>query len=339
MMGGIVSVLGVVIDLAGGGAWLSFVIGGTVALLAARSTPSGSSRSSRSPSSPRSSWSRHRDRDGPGGTPRTCVPARTPGQGAPVGGAGAAAGGPDREGAGARLPRVRALVDRIPAGLLVPVVLAVATAVVVACGLGVAALVDEVLDAPGEGYPADVAISAWFAEHRSPALTTGFRAVTRLADGWVVAVAAAVAVVTAAARRRLGVGVAVAASTATAALATWLLKEAIGRDRPPLPDRLAEAAGDALPSGHAAQSIACWGAIAVAVAATTANRGLRAAAPVAAVALAIAIGASRVYLGVHWPSDVVSGWAVGLASLVTATAVAWALRRVDRPRGWWGSGT
>ena len=49
-----------------------------------------------------------------------------------------------------------------------------------------------------------------------------------------------------------------------------------------------------------------------------------------AVALTLAIGASRVYLGVHWPTDVLAGWTVG-AAWALAT---WLVERDLRRRGW-----
>jgi undecaprenyl-diphosphatase len=217
----------------------------------------------------------------------------------------------------------------------VAAVVAVVVAAVLACGLAVVALAEATLAAPGAD-PLDAELAAWVTRHRTPSATTALRAVTRLADGWVAALVSCAAVAAWTVRRRPGLGVAVAASSATAATATWLLKGAFGRERPPPLGRLAHAAGDAFPSGHAAQSVACWGALALAVAVSAPRAWVRRAALVAAPVLALAVGASRVYLGVHWPSDVVSGWAVGLAALVAVASTAWLLRRLDRPRRWWG---
>lgn len=65
----------------------------------------------------------------------------------------------------------------------------------------------------------------------------------------------------------------------------------------------------AFPSGHSANSMAVWLAIAL----LAAPRRLRVPAAVAALALSGAVGLSRLVLGVHWPSDVVGGWAFGAA--------------------------
>jgi len=62
-----------------------------------------------------------------------------------------------------------------------------------------------------------------------------------------------------------------------------------------------------LPSGHAQNAVACWGLIAV----LRRRRALR----VGLAALVLAIGLSRLYLGVHFPHDLVAGWAIGGALL------------------------
>lgn len=96
-------------------------------------------------------------------------------------------------------------------------------------------------------------------------------------------------------------------------LAVWLnviLKDLLAQPRPfdLLPEvKLAEAEGYGLPSGHAQLGVVVWGLIAW-------GRGQRATWWAAAVVVVL-IGLSRVYLGVHFPTDVLGGWLVGGAIL------------------------
>jgi undecaprenyl-diphosphatase len=87
-------------------------------------------------------------------------------------------------------------------------------------------------------------------------------------------------------------------------------KGAVGRARPPHP--LAGAVGSAYPSGHAAHATV-YVALAVIATRVFAGAASRAAIVIAGLLLAAAVGASRVFLQVHWASDVSGGWGVGAA--------------------------
>jgi membrane protein DedA with SNARE-associated domain/membrane-associated phospholipid phosphatase len=101
--------------------------------------------------------------------------------------------------------------------------------------------------------------------------------------------------------------------------AVQIAKAAEGRLRPPA--ALVEAAGSSFPSGHAAYSVAY---VAAAVATAPLLRGLigRTALVGAAIGVSAAIGLSRVYLQVHYLSDVVAGWALGAAVFASCGIVA-----------------
>ena len=94
------------------------------------------------------------------------------------------------------------------------------------------------------------------------------------------------------------------------------LKEWIGRPRPNfgvdwLPQSMA------YPSGHSANSMTAFLATALIVS-PPAHRGPLAA---GAIILSIVVGLSRIYLGVHWPTDVIGGWAIGLIAVSAALTI------------------
>jgi membrane-associated phospholipid phosphatase len=106
------------------------------------------------------------------------------------------------------------------------------------------------------------------------------------------------------------------AVTALGSLAGAGLKLLVSRDRPVPADPLLDETGFAWPSGHASTAALAAG-ILVALATPAVRRWL--ATLVVAAAL---VGASRVVLGVHWASDVVSGWLLGVAVVLAAVALA-----------------
>jgi membrane protein DedA with SNARE-associated domain/membrane-associated phospholipid phosphatase len=92
--------------------------------------------------------------------------------------------------------------------------------------------------------------------------------------------------------------------------AVHITKGAVDRPRPPHP--LVGSSGSAYPSGHAAYSTT-YVAMAVIAARVFSGLASRATIVIAAIVLAAAIGASRVFLEVHWASDVAGGWGLGAA--------------------------
>jgi undecaprenyl-diphosphatase len=111
----------------------------------------------------------------------------------------------------------------------------------------------------------------------------------------------------------------VAAYAATQAIVT-LVKVLVERDRPAGSDALAHVGGYAFPSGHSATAVAVYGALAL-IAVRRLGPRVRTAAIAVAVLLAVIVGVTRVYLGVHYPTDVLGGWLLGGAVL----AVVWRL--------------
>jgi undecaprenyl-diphosphatase len=100
----------------------------------------------------------------------------------------------------------------------------------------------------------------------------------------------------------------------------------IARVRPDLEPHLVIVKTSSFPSGHATSSMIFYLALALALAAHSRRRFTAAA---AAILLSLLIGTSRVMLGVHWPSDVIGGWAFGMLWVLLTLRVAERLLRTD----------
>jgi undecaprenyl-diphosphatase len=127
-------------------------------------------------------------------------------------------------------------------------------------------------------------------------------------------------------RRRAAVFVAVA--VCGSATLSAILKAAFERPRPELVPHLVYVTSSSFPSGHAMLSAAVYLSLGALIARLERSTLVRAYVLVWAVGIVVLVGVSRVYLGVHWPSDVLAGWAAGAAwaSLCWGSA-AWLERR------------
>jgi membrane-associated phospholipid phosphatase len=164
-------------------------------------------------------------------------------------------------------------------------------------------------------------LDRWVVHHRVGWLNPVFVALTRIGSGGVVWVV--IAIVLAVLWRRPGIVVRVLAADLGAGILTYGLKLAVGRDRPPSlhprPKPLIGTPHDAsFPSGHAASAFAC--------AATLGWALPRYRIPL--LVLAAGVAWSRVYVGVHYPADVMAGAILGL--LVAAAVAVLAGRRRRR---------
>ena len=160
-------------------------------------------------------------------------------------------------------------------------------------------------------------VERWIVHHRAGWLDPIFFAVTWIGSSGAIWIAIAL-VVALRSRRWQVFALVVVADLAAEGIAT-LLKDAIDRRRPPLlypsPKPLVhDPHSSAFPSGHATTSFACATVLAFAVPRL---------AP-AFYVLAAAIAYSRVYVGVHWPADVVAGALLGIAiALLLLSAARW----------------
>jgi membrane-associated phospholipid phosphatase len=156
----------------------------------------------------------------------------------------------------------------------------------------------------------DTSVRDWLVERRSPALTAVLTAFTTIGSSVVLVSLACSVTVLLAATRRSAEAALVAGATAGALLLWPLLKNIVERTRPE-DGHLVQVSSWAYPSGHSLASAVVFGVLAVLGYRRARTRATRVAIAVTAALLVAVVGVSRVYLGVHWPTDVLAGWLIG----------------------------
>lgn len=177
-------------------------------------------------------------------------------------------------------------------------------------------------------FAPDQAVLDWMVDHRTDTWTALMKAVTTLGNTATLTVISLVVAVVLAGISQWRLALLVGFGSLVAAAIMVGIKESVQRPRPPLPDRLVDLSTYSFPSGHAMSSTVVYGLIAVAAYRCSgwvrAHRWVLVAAPT----LAALIGITRVYLGVHWMTDVLAGWTFGGIYVVVA---AWLVVRSTRP--------
>lgn len=222
--------------------------------------------------------------------------------------------------------RVLPLVRRFPAYEVLGVALLAGLSVVVTLAVAFNEVLEDVL--AGEGVAGiDRPTVRWLATHRDLWLTATLKVVCG-PPGVVVLAAVAVLTIVVAARRSRSWAPVVFALVGGVGIAVVLftVKASVIRDRPPIPFAVVSADGFSFPSGHAAGiaggvGITAWLLTSWLITGWTG----RVVVWTVAVGVAVLMGFSRVYLGVHYVSDVLAGWLLGAAwaSAVMAVGSLW----------------
>ncbi|HEU4618566.1 MAG TPA: phosphatase PAP2 family protein [Gammaproteobacteria bacterium] len=120
------------------------------------------------------------------------------------------------------------------------------------------------------------------------------------------------------------------ACTGSGMLVASLLKLGFDRPRPELVPHGQAVYSSSFPSGHSMMSAIVYLTLGALLAAAQPNRRLKVYLISLAVLLTVSVGVSRVYLGVHWPTDVLAGWTAGAAWAFACWTIARRLRRRGR---------
>ena len=182
---------------------------------------------------------------------------------------------------------------------------ALSFAVVLAATIGAGELLAKA-ERPDGSTGFDRSITSWFVDHRASWLTTVARALSTIGSQKVLIPLVAVVAIVLVVRRALKPALLLVVLWAGALELYTLAKHFVGRPRPPMHLWLTSVTSTAFPSGHATQSLSTYAALAL-VSAAVVSAARRPALAFAAV-IAAGVGWSRVYLGVHWATDVLAGW-------------------------------
>jgi membrane-associated phospholipid phosphatase len=208
------------------------------------------------------------------------------------------------------------------------------TAIIAFLGLGLAAgaaatasfaLVATAMEV-GFTERVDSHVLHWFAERRTPLMDRLMLEVTTLGNGLVLFIlVGTVSAFLWLTHHRWSVYLLIV-GVVGGQLLNNALKEIFARPRPDTVPGLAHVVTPSFPSGHAMTAIIAYGAVAYLVGRLEPTRAMRLTTWSLAAFIVLAIGLSRVYLGVHYPSDVIAGFVAGLAWLFFVAASVKAIR-------------
>jgi len=191
-----------------------------------------------------------------------------------------------------------------------------------------AVLASEVLE--GETQHFDDAVRMTVHGVASPGATTALHAVTQLGSPLFLLPMTIVSSLIFLHQRRIRGAILLTATMVGVSLLNWILKSVFQRPRPLPFFGLTVPASYSFPSGHSLAAFCFYGALAALVTARLRSTLWSALVWAGAVVLIIAVGFSRLYLGLHYPSDIVGGYATGFVWVLTVASADRMFRRADQ---------
>ncbi len=190
-----------------------------------------------------------------------------------------------------------------------------------------AVLASEVLE--GETQHFDDAVRMTVHGVASPHATTVLHAITQLGSPLFLLPMTLVASLIFLRRRRIRGAILLTATMVGVSLLNWILKSVFQRPRPLPFFGLTVPASYSFPSGHSLAAFCFYGALAALVTARLRSTFGSALVWAGAVVIIVAVGFSRLYLGLHYPSDIIGGYATGFVWVLTVASADRMFRRAD----------
>ena len=186
----------------------------------------------------------------------------------------------------------------------------VRAAIVLVCFVAAAWLTSEVLS--GDTHAWDNRVLRWFQARPLAQFDEPLSWFSQLGDVPVLVGIVAVSAVVLFWRKKSDAGWFLLVSVIGAEIIDITIKNTVDRPRPGADPALFDWHAGSFPSAHAQMSLAVYLTLALVAGRFVSTRGARAGLIAGALVLAILLGLSRLYLGLHYPSDVLAGWAIGL---------------------------
>jgi membrane-associated phospholipid phosphatase len=233
----------------------------------------------------------------------------------------------------ARSARIQEMVTRHKSWLPVAVIVIAGAALTAWAGDGFLDLAERVRANAPAMRKFDTGVHDWAVSHRSGADTLFFDMMSSAGAPYGVAAIGGIVGLVLAIRRRWRWVLYLAVTMIGGDLFDWELKRYFARARPAMAEALRQAHGYSFPSGHAMGSTVAAGALAYLAYRASKSWPTAAASLAFGVTFVLAVAVSRVYLGVHWISDVAAGISAGFVWVITTTVAYETLRRIRHLRG------
>jgi undecaprenyl-diphosphatase len=207
-----------------------------------------------------------------------------------------------------------------PIGSYAPILLVMAVGGMAALGAGYlfVELAEQARLTTSAVNRADQAIHTWFGHERQAGMTALLRTATTIGGSLGLGTIAAAVAATLLVRKERASAIFVVVTVGTGTLLNLGLKMIFARTRPDLASALVVARWYSFPSGHAMGSFITLGALVYIALRQPWPWAAKSAGLAIALTMVVLVGLSRVYLGVHWTSDIAGGWSAGAVWLAAA---------------------